>query len=605
VTTAARPAPFAPNGPAPGPRSAASRRAEAGQPTDIERPGGEEGTGSAEGVLAGGATITIEVGTAVLLAMVLWLMVLHYAGGRAAMVLAGGGGQGARWRRRVSTRGEVARGEYLGVLGPPHAEQAGLSAAHSGRQTRDLRVSVRFAGGSVSEVPARLVGPRDDLARLLGMSAEQLPSAHPLVTATRDLDQALIELQAEIAERRRRREDTELVDQISVASLETDMAVVLIAEARDAAERVHGVLAEGAAYGVYGMVDGGVVAGRALGVEGTLPEVSITPEALAGLLDSPQGDLDDRGGRRAVSLAAEPEASAGPDREPLREHTEPPKQPLASSPSCCAAPSTKSVDTRPLIAVMGPLEISCGDRVYAQGMRTVAHELAGYLAARGPVVSSRAIATALWPYATGREDKVPHQFYDAVNDLRAALRAVSEETARGKKDVRKYLGRPRGREWGIIPADALTDVGLFRQALDEALTAREDARRLAALERAAALYRDDFCPGVEAAWAQEERVRLRGEVIRALGAAADLCEGVEPERALKALNRALAIAGPTADICSRMMKILARLGRVGEARDVFARHNESLSLRGECLSEEIRDTYEKITNSRVHNPDPG
>lgn len=188
---------------------------------------------------------------------------------------------------------------------------------------------------------------------------------------------------------------------------------------------------------------------------------------------------------------------------------------------------------------------------------------------RGRVVPTDAIAEAIWPHVGAGATNTVRQFVHALRDRLEPGRpphaaSAFVECRRGGYSLR------RDRVW--IDADAFE-----HEASDglDALAATDRATAQEHLERAAALYRDDFLSDEPYAdWAFVERERLRAVAHNVLQTLADLHHD-RPATSAGYLERLAELEPFDDDVERQLIAAWLRLGRKSRA----ARHYESFRVR--------------------------
>jgi DNA-binding SARP family transcriptional activator len=203
--------------------------------------------------------------------------------------------------------------------------------------------------------------------------------------------------------------------------------------------------------------------------------------------------------------------------------------------------------------VLGPLRITAGGREAAGGLRK-ARELIACLAVHPDGASGDAIGEALWPGARPGEAAARRNL--AVAKARTLLRAAAGVP--GQLWITRAAGRYR-----LDPAMVETDLQEFDSALEEArrATGRE---RLAALRRAAGLYRGELADGAYE-WAAPCAENTRRRALDAWTAIAEIAGPGDPEAALGALEAALAHDPYNEHLYHKIMGLQAAAGRRPEA----------------------------------------
>jgi DNA-binding SARP family transcriptional activator len=203
------------------------------------------------------------------------------------------------------------------------------------------------------------------------------------------------------------------------------------------------------------------------------------------------------------------------------------------------------------ICVLGRVRILARGREMEGGLRK-ARELLAFLAMHRGGARGEVIGEALWPearpgYATARRNL-------AVRRARALLRAAVGLPAP------MFITLTAGR-YQLDPALIGADVWEFHAALAEASAATELVRQVAALRRAAGLYRGPLAEDAGYGWAEPYAEPLRRQAMDTLSWIAALLTDRDPEQALAAWEAALVHDGYNEAVYWQIMQLQARLGR--------------------------------------------
>jgi DNA-binding SARP family transcriptional activator len=222
-------------------------------------------------------------------------------------------------------------------------------------------------------------------------------------------------------------------------------------------------------------------------------------------------------------------------------------------------------EERLCIRALGPMRLEIGSAVLEGDW--LAHrpgQVLKYLVAmRGRPVSSDELLEAFWPQPGGTP---------AATNVRQAVHALRQrlEPGRERQSASRYVLGRRGGGYELAAGRVVVDADAFVAAADTGLNAVRDGdagRALAALGRAAALYRGDFLADEpEADWALAERARLRGVAGRVLRALAGLhLRAGELDAASDHLQRLAELEPLDLDAQRQLLTLLLRRGRRSEA----------------------------------------
>jgi DNA-binding SARP family transcriptional activator len=188
---------------------------------------------------------------------------------------------------------------------------------------------------------------------------------------------------------------------------------------------------------------------------------------------------------------------------------------------------------------------------------------------RGRITPADAIAEAMWPHAGSSAPTTVRYFVHALRDRLEPARARQAPSAFVECRRGGYALR---RESVWIDADAFEHAA--RQGMS-ALGAGRGASGRRHLERAAALYRDDFLADEPYAdWAFAERERLRAIAHSVLQALAELHRD-QPAATALYLERLAELEPYDDDVQRQLIAAWLRLGRKSRA----ARHYDSFRVR--------------------------
>jgi len=204
-----------------------------------------------------------------------------------------------------------------------------------------------------------------------------------------------------------------------------------------------------------------------------------------------------------------------------------------------------------------------------------------YLIERMPL-SKESVLAAFWPEMP--QSRAVANLYQTLYRLRRAL---------GREVVVLEEGECR-----LAPGlEVLVDAQQFEQQAGLALNAgHSDLRRMGGLATASALYRGDYLPEMDTAWAVERRRLLTDLHVKVLSEYADeLLRFTRYGEARSALARALLDEPLRDDLHGRMLMCLAAMGRRYEVVDHYRRYREMLrSELGLDPPGEIRQLYARL-----------
>ena len=202
------------------------------------------------------------------------------------------------------------------------------------------------------------------------------------------------------------------------------------------------------------------------------------------------------------------------------------------------------------VEVLGPPRVTVQGHPQRHGLRGKTQELLMFLVLHPEGATPAAISEALWPGQA-----------DTSNMLRSAMKRVRAhlKQATGLDQAFILYGDGRYRpDRRVIGCDAWQ----FEAATELAGRASgDDAERATALAGAVALYRGQLLDGADYLWADAYREALRHHALQAYVRYAAALETDDPEAALAALERALAIDPYNETLYRRVMTLQARLGR--------------------------------------------
>lgn len=204
------------------------------------------------------------------------------------------------------------------------------------------------------------------------------------------------------------------------------------------------------------------------------------------------------------------------------------------------------------VHVLGPYRILASDHELATGLRSKARELLALLAVHRHGITAEAAIDILLPDAT--PDRGPGHLRTILGNLRATLR-----DAAGLPDDAPVIERT-GNRYRLDTSLVDVDLWQFEDALRHALS--ESAHR----RTAADAYSGNLLDGEYFEWAETPREELRRRAVDNLTALAELEENDgNADRAIAALNRAIALDPYAEPLYSAQTALQRRLGRTDAA----------------------------------------
>ena len=224
------------------------------------------------------------------------------------------------------------------------------------------------------------------------------------------------------------------------------------------------------------------------------------------------------------------------------------------------APDSAAPSRPAAISVLGPVRITAGHEEISAGFRK-ARELLAFLAVCGPQgASSDALTEALWPGASPGHGARQRNL--ALRKARDLLRRNTGVTT--AMWVLLAAGRYR-----LDPDLIGVDLREFRSEVDAARDAADDGGRLAACQRAVALYRGPLADGSGYEWAEPHAEAVRRSALDAWTRIAEILQETDPEQALAALESAAIHDPHNEDTYLRIMRMQAAAGRADAARRTY------------------------------------
>lgn len=208
------------------------------------------------------------------------------------------------------------------------------------------------------------------------------------------------------------------------------------------------------------------------------------------------------------------------------------------------------------VEVLGPLRITAAGGEIHSGLRK-ARELLAFLAVHPGGVTGEAISEALWPHSPPGHGTRQRSL--ALRKLRDMLRSASG------------LAGPMfvilaGDRYRLDPSLIATDAAGFQAALDDARHAPNDSGRLAALRKAAVLYRGPLADGARYDWAEPYAEAARRRALDTWTHIAEILEPAAPDQALAALETALGHDPYNEYLYQKIMQLQAAAGRPDAVR---------------------------------------
>ena len=201
------------------------------------------------------------------------------------------------------------------------------------------------------------------------------------------------------------------------------------------------------------------------------------------------------------------------------------------------------------VEVLGPPRVTVQGHALRHGLRGKTQELLLLLMLHPEGMTPDAIGEALWPGQTATSGM-----------LRSAMKRVRAHLRQATELDQAFIIYGDGRyhpDRRLIGCDAWR----FEDATERAAHAPADAERAAALAECVALYRGPLLDGTDFIWLEPYREALRHHALQAYVRHAAAMEPDDPEAALSALERALAIDAYNETLYRRVMRLQARLDR--------------------------------------------
>ncbi|WP_322770454.1 bacterial transcriptional activator domain-containing protein, partial [Frankia sp. Cr1] len=268
--------------------------------------------------------------------------------------------------------------------------------------------------------------------------------------------------------------------------------------------------------------------------------------------------LADQASDSAPIVPRRPDLPAGPAVAPASD-------PAPDWPSATAAAGGVSV-RRVRVLLFGRPTITVDGVPLARGLRTLSLEIAAYLAFHPAGAGGETLATDLLPDHDPR--KARNQIYRAIAVLRDVLTAATGTTAAC------LTSNPAG--YRLNPDHVSVDLWDFHDARWRAGHARDDADRIAALTRAAELYRARPLGDTAYDWSTPHVGTVEHQAVDVLADLADLYAADNPDRALTYLDQAIGLTPHVEELYCHAMRIHATRGRLDAVRRTYQRLRDAL-----------------------------
>lgn len=383
--------------------------------------------------------------------------------------------------------------------------------------------------------------------------------AHPGITRTADLAEALRLLDVERVARTRRLDSEDLPDVTAhrLAHPEEPMPVVLLVTTSLGSDAAlcEAILDHAATLGLAGLHLAEPLTGHGhvrLNADGSVAEV--TPPTLAAALAGSRlytlspDDATDALARlhsAVTDIGGDPQPDLTPSGTVVGRAVD-------------ADPAPPNTDARIHIQMLGSYTITARGAVVRTAMRNGRELLAFALLNPGATTMERIVET-LWPDTPAR--RADERFWNALRALRRCLRDAS---GIADLDVLDW----DGERYQLNRDHIDTDLWHFQAALAAARDATDPDIELAALEAAAGHYQGNLFEDYAYDWLETDREELRRRALDALSRIADLhIAASDAAKALGALERALDIDPVAETFYQRAMRLHIDAG----ARDAAAR----------------------------------
>jgi DNA-binding SARP family transcriptional activator len=416
--------------------------------------------------------------------------------------------------------------------------------------------------------------PQADLIRLVrGAELSHLDSVRIAVTG--NLTAALERAEVELLHRSRLLEQygVPTIDQLRAADSEDEdlPTVVLIAAVEtESAARLEAILARGPECGLSAVLLGDWPSGATVDVQ-KAGLVRAVGGRRAGRIDAEGAQLFTMSAAELTPLLTLLEAAVGEpvwpelESEVVAEEHEPAEEDdivdvdvhdddLPDEPSTDPAePSNVETELPVAVRLFGPVIISVGGAEIRTGLRRDARNLLVYLLTHPDGARGEAIEEDLWP----RRDpaKVSGLFHTARKNLRDVVRRA---TAHPELDV--VLAARATERFALEDTIFTSDWDDFYQALAEARTSTDIASRLAAYRRAIDAYGGLLAEDMTFTWLDALRSAARRDVLDACSHLVGLAVPNQPQVAIAALEKVIAIEPVEESLYRNLMRAQAAAG---------------------------------------------
>ncbi len=393
--------------------------------------------------------------------------------------------------------------------------------------------------------------PASAVAMVVG---DLLPAAPPFpgLVQPPDLEMVLEELTLEVARRAKMLVEEDVPDADAYRAKRPDVALPLtLVAVRDVGDADLGALRalfdDGARVGVSGIV--------VTGAPDDGPSVAVG----SGDVVDPASDGPLAGARL---FSVEPDVAAellavlasartdGDHMQPVRDGDD------------SFVPATSHATAPVAVQLLGAYKIEVDGTEIRSGLRAKAKELLAFYLLHPEGASLDDCIEALWPEADPKRGS--EWFWTALGNLRTKLRQAT-----GQKELKIV-----DRDGDLYRIEDVFDVDLWslQHALKEGTDTKDDATRLAALDRAVADYAGDLLAGADWFWLETPREDLRQRMVDVLVWLGDRRWATGDARgAWAALQRALEVDPFAEQIYRRVMRLQAKLSRPDDADATFRR----------------------------------
>ncbi|MDG4807627.1 BTAD domain-containing putative transcriptional regulator [Micromonospora sp. WMMD1120] len=425
---------------------------------------------------------------------------------------------------------------------------------------------------TTADLLARLLPPG---APLVGLDPDGTAYDGERLVLLADIAAAVTHAEEEMIGRRRLL-DTFHAETISDLNARTDHAetqppyVLLIESSPRHAARLQAVATHRAALDLHPVI---------LGPHNGIPTVEITAEGTT-TGDEPHSvtrlstlGADDLAAILSMltDAIARPEAGADVDDPPAE-----------ISPAAAIVETTEGVPVQPgdaaalvRLRVLGPVTVATDAGPIATGMRSGSYTALTVLAAHPAGRTLDQLAADLHP------DIDPTAAVKRVRtDITSARRVLRAAT--GHEEPMFIVYAPATTRYQLDPETVTVDLWQMLTAIDQATTTDDEATILAALRRAAELYRGDFAESHNHLWATDYAASYRHQILTAYARIAEILEPDHPNQAIAALERATDLDPVNEELYQRIMRIHGRQLRPDAVRRTLRRLEERLADLGDA-----------------------